>query len=258
EVNLLIVAAGAHVEVERDRRLDVAREVGEDLAAALSGEVPDEAEARLEVVLEVVQLEVRGLRAVGLLVVPAPAEVKLEVLRDSEVVLDVEALGVRARELAVRRETEVADADGAEDQDRVDDVRQRDRARRGRVVLRAEGAGPDQQIGARREGPARAGDAVGRRVALADAPVVGHAEAIEDAADGRAEVARRAGRVGVYLVAVRVELDAVLERVLTPDVLEPGRGLVAVALLVGDQAEALADEVALDGAARAVDEGQDE
>src|SRR5207253_5162581 len=57
EVDLLVVAARADVQVERYGRLNELREVSEDLAAALSGEVPDEAEARLRVVNEVVELE---------------------------------------------------------------------------------------------------------------------------------------------------------------------------------------------------------
>jgi hypothetical protein len=108
-VDLNLVAAGADVDVEGDRRLDEAREVGEDLAAALSGEVPDEAEAGLRVVPEVVELQVVRARAVGLLVVPAQAEVELDVARDLEVVLDVEALRVGRRRLAAR----VEDGSGA-------------------------------------------------------------------------------------------------------------------------------------------------
>ena len=114
----------------------------------------------------------------------------------------------------MRRETEVADADGAENQDRVDDGRKRDAADRRCRVLRAERTGCDQSVSAALEGRVRADDVVVRRVALADAEAVGHTESVEDAADGRAEVARRPRGAGVDLVAVRVRLEAVLERVL--------------------------------------------
>ena len=92
-VRLGVVAARAHVHVERNRRFEEASEVDEDFAFALAGEVVDQADARLQIVLEVVELQV-GLvaAAVSLLVIPAQTEVELNILGQLVVVLNVEAL----------------------------------------------------------------------------------------------------------------------------------------------------------------------
>src|SRR5207237_1157920 len=143
------VTRGADVEVERNRRLDEAREVRVDLAAALSGEVPDEAQAGLEVRGEVVELDVRGTAdRVRLLVVPADTQVELDVARDLEVVLQVEALDVRVDELAARVELEVAGANHVQEQERVGRA-DRDRAGgNGRDARAGERAGGNQLLDA--------------------------------------------------------------------------------------------------------------
>src|SRR5262249_28341182 len=58
EIGLHQVAAGANVDIERDRRLKEARVVSEEFAFARSSEIPDETEARLCVRDELVQLDI--------------------------------------------------------------------------------------------------------------------------------------------------------------------------------------------------------
>ena len=119
-VGLSRIAARADVDVERKRRLKEAGIVNEDLAFALPCEIPDQANARLEVVLEVVELQVSHVTsAVGLLVVPAQTEVELHILGEFEVVLNVEALDVRAGVARSGLESEVTHARGTPNQERV-------------------------------------------------------------------------------------------------------------------------------------------
>src|SRR5205085_3123650 len=110
-VKLDIVAARADVQVERERSLQEASEVKEHLAFALTREIPDQADARLQVVLEVVKSDVGSGRPESLLVIPAQAEVKLDVLRQLVIVLKVEALDPRLRGRVARVQQKVADAD---------------------------------------------------------------------------------------------------------------------------------------------------
>src|SRR6185369_5557983 len=73
-VRLGVAAACANVDVQRYRSFDELRVVNKQLAAAFSGEVPDEAEARRSIVVEVVELQVGQITIrVRLLIIPADA-----------------------------------------------------------------------------------------------------------------------------------------------------------------------------------------
>src|ERR1043165_4693 len=114
---LNIATAGADVDVQRNRGFDELRVVSKDLAFAFTGEIPDEAEARRSVIVEVVELQIRAVVvAIGLLVIPTDAKAQLEVLREFPVVTDVEAFHVG---IGSTDELEDTNARGIPDDERI-------------------------------------------------------------------------------------------------------------------------------------------
>src|SRR5688572_4058613 len=86
-VGLAVLAAGSNIDVQRDRRLDRSRVVGEDLRPAVTPRVPRHSEPRLQIVEPVVELQVGlTLVSVGLLEIPTNANVELKVFHHSPVV----------------------------------------------------------------------------------------------------------------------------------------------------------------------------